>query len=108
MTDLTLSANQEWSQWKNKQYKWNEQASSEKSLIEDIEENLNENVEVFAKWLKTKVSLPSAAPTETQINLRPFDMNTMRLEKIWYRLCLNLIKIRYNAWFERDTLKMLK
>ena len=79
MTDLTLSANQEWSEWSKKQYKWNEQASSEKSLIQDIEENVQENVSTFTKWLKSKVSLPSGAPEATQINLRQFDMKTMRL-----------------------------
>jgi len=46
-------------------------------LIDDIEEMIGEKISIFGKWINQKNSIPSA----TQINLRPFDMRTYRLEK---------------------------
>ena len=78
VTELTLSANQEWSEWAKKQYKWNEEGQTVDRVIDGIQENFAEKLSAIRKLIKLNTSIPSA----TQINLRPFDMKTLKLERI--------------------------
>jgi hypothetical protein len=86
---LTLSANQEWSTWTQKQFKWNEKVTivEESTKTMSVLDWFKHTFSTVCEWMVHLIwndapTSEQATLSSTQINLRPFDMRTMKLERI--------------------------